>query len=79
MLENEFGRQACFHAQHQSFGAGDVVDRNQKVGDVFHLAAVAEGAEIGLRAREARKDVRHPVIGGAVAAGEDDEIAFLRL
>jgi len=37
--------------EHHRFGGGDVVDRHQQVGDVFHLAAVAERTDVMMRPR----------------------------
>ena len=44
-----------FDAEHHRFGAGDIVDRDQEIGDVFHPAAVTEGAEIVRAARKSCK------------------------
>ena len=49
------GCKAGFHAEHHRFGARHIVDRDQEVGDIFHPAAVAEGAEIVRRARKIRE------------------------
>src|SRR5215475_1738847 len=45
-VDNHLRVEAGFHAQHHRFCGGDVVDGDQKIGDVFHAAAVAELADI---------------------------------
>ena len=62
------------HAEHHRLGAGDVVDRDQQVGDVFHAAAVAERAEVVHRAREAGEQRAQLADRLGVAAGIDHEV-----
>ena len=78
-LEDHFRIEPGLHAHHHGFGRGDVVDRDQEVGDIFHPAAVAEGADVVKLAREAgehRLDLRHRF---GIAAGVDHQIAGPRL
>ena len=57
----------------------DVVDGDEQIGDEFHLAAVAERAEVVRQAREPGEDRGATLVGGAVARGIDDEVARHRL
>ncbi|HEY1504802.1 MAG TPA: hypothetical protein VGF92_10925 [Stellaceae bacterium] len=74
-LDDSLGIQPGFHAEHHCFGTGDVVHRDQQIGDEFHLAAVAEGTEIVRRAGEAVEHRLGAHVGRALAAGVDREIA----
>ena len=64
-IEDRLRIEAGLHAEHHGFGGGDVVDRDQKVGDVFHLAAVAKRAEVVHLAREAGEQRLQPRIARA--------------
>ncbi len=78
-LEDHFRIEPGLHAHHHGFRRGNVVDRDQEIGDIFHLAAVAEGADVVKLAREAaehRLDLRHRF---GIAAGVDHQIARPRL
>src|SRR5579885_1054043 len=67
-------RQPGFHAEHHGLGAGHVVDRDEKVRDIFHLAAVAEGAHVVDAPTEGLEQRLDPPDRAWVAAGVEDEI-----
>ena len=71
-------RQAGLHAEHHGFGGGDVVDGDQKVGDVFHLAAIAEGADVVDLAAEGVEHRLQSLDQAGIAAGVEDQVARLR-
>jgi hypothetical protein len=66
-------------AEHERLGGGDVVHRDEQVGDELHPAAVAEFAEVMRRPGEGVEHRRHAAKGGLVAAGIDREVARHRL
>ena len=55
------------------------MDRDQQIGDELHAAAVAERADMIMRAREALEHRDGALIGGLLARGVDREIAGARL
>jgi hypothetical protein len=62
--------------QGHRLGGGDVVNRDQMVGDELHAAAVAERAEIGALFGKIGEQPRAPRNRSAVAAGIDHEITL---
>src|SRR6201999_1957018 len=74
-IEYHLRWQAGLHAEHHGFGAGDVVDRYQKVGDVFHLAAVAEGADVVDVAAEVLEHRLELLDLLGIAAGVEHQVA----
>ena len=65
--------------QQHRLGGGDVVNGDQMIGDEFHPAAIAVGAEIGALPGEIGKQIGASGNGGTVAAGVDHEIAIFGL
>src|ERR1039458_2028144 len=76
---NQLRIKPSLHSKNHRFGGGNVVDRHQQVSDVFHLAAVAEHAEIVNLTAEITKHRSQPLDCLAVAASIEDKIIHLCL
>ena len=63
----------------EGLGRRQIVDGDEVVGDELHLAAMAEGPDVFLGARDAREHLLRALERCRVAAAEDDEILPRRL
>src|SRR5258708_75645 len=73
------GIEPGLHAEHERLRGRHVVDRHQQVGDELHLAAVAELAQVVMRARETFQDRNDFLEGLLIAACVDHQIPRPRL
>src|SRR5215813_792620 len=78
-IEHRLRVEPGLEPKHHRLGAGDVVDGDEKIGDIFHAAAVAERAEVVRRTREGRKQRTQGADRLALAARIDHQIFRLRL
>src|SRR5262245_34546153 len=78
-VEHDLRVEAGLEPEHHRLGAGDVVDGDQKVGDIFHAAAVAKRAEVVHRAREPGKQRAKPADRLAIATRIDHQILHFGL
>ncbi len=73
-LDDPVRIEAGLEAEHEGFGRGDIVDRDQEIGDELHAAAVAEGAEVVVLAREIGEEGPERRDSPGIAARIDDEV-----